>query len=150
MVAQMNYLTVQDHLWIHLRVTKKKEHFSFSKLEEAVHYQYGYGHQPNFLRQASNYVVGFSKKQPFASANTATAFVGLMMFLELNGRQISINPANAAQWFGDLKSDPVAALGVLEESAVEGEHHHDSPEIVGQRILNRYSSAIKTLAEQFP
>src|SRR5436309_1228008 len=86
----LKYLTIQDILWINLQLTKKVQHFNYARLEEATFYQYGYGASRDLPRQAGRFLAGFLKLHPLDAGNEATAFLGCVAFLLLNGRRINI------------------------------------------------------------
>ena len=67
-MAALQYLTVQDILWINLQVTKKVQHFNYARLEEATFYQYAYGDSNTLLPQAARFVRA-AQKAPSADLN---------------------------------------------------------------------------------
>jgi prophage maintenance system killer protein len=105
----LSYLTVQDMLWINLRVTKKVQHFRFAKLEEATFYQYGYGASKDLAVQAGRFLRGFIKLRPLDAGNEATAFVGCAAFLILNGSDLDLSDEAAVGWIEKVRSGQVRA-----------------------------------------
>ena len=123
-MAALNYLTVQDMLWINHRVTGKVNAFRYDALEEATFFQYGYGKSVDLEKQAANYLLKFPKKAPLDEGNEATAFVGFVSFLRANGKDLQISDKDAKAW----------AAGEIEESGiaqriVAGEEIHGTPNL---------------------
>ena len=89
-MAAIQYLTVQDILWINLQVTGSPQDFRYADLEEATFYQYGYGGSTDLISQAARFLAGFMKKKPLTAGNQETAFFGCLAFLKLNGVDMEI------------------------------------------------------------
>jgi prophage maintenance system killer protein len=137
MASSLHYLTVQDVLWINLKATRKVHHFSYAKLEEATYYQYAYGESNTLARQAARFVTGFLKMQPFDEGNDATAFIGLLAFLRLNGRCIDLTDEDALAWFGEVEHDRAYAKDAIDAiSHPSADHHHEGNPDVRQCILS--------------
>ncbi|MCC7229465.1 MAG: hypothetical protein IT203_03660 [Fimbriimonadaceae bacterium] len=123
----LNYLTVQDMLWINLHVTGAPQAFRYADLEEATFYQYGYGNSQSLLPQASQFVSGFLKKQPFAGGNEASAMVACIAFLTVNGAKVDIGDPVA--WIKGIKSGSIEASQVIDRAELsQDEHGHDGHE----------------------
>jgi len=105
----LKYLTVQDVLWINLELTKKVRHFRFAKLEEATYYQYGYGGSRDLALQAGRFLSGFMKLRPLDAGNEATAFVGAVAFLFLNGARLSVSDSEGAEWVEQVRTGKIRA-----------------------------------------
>lgn len=90
-VREVQYLTVQDMIWINQQVTKAVCPFHFMKLEEGTFYQYGYGGSQDILAQAKRFLAGFTKNAPFSEGNDLTARVACLSFLRLNGFDVDID-----------------------------------------------------------
>ncbi len=149
MAQAVNVLTVQDHLFINLQVSKKQHNWNYARLEEAVFYQYGYGTSTDVLGQAARYANNFSRKAPFAAANVATGFVGLLSFLKINGYEFDLAPADAGQWWQILRNSGDATKGKLTEFAQVEEHsQHVEVSDVIQGILSTYSEAIAAMVSE--
>jgi prophage maintenance system killer protein len=124
MAHETQYLTVQDHLWMNLQVTKKQPSWNFAKLEQAVYYQYAYGRSTDLIAQAARYLHGFIKNAPFESGNAATAGIGLATFLKLNGYELKVDAKG-------LRKLVESSNGTLESceselrKATQKSHHHD-------------------------
>ena len=148
-MSQTAYLTVQDHLWINLNVTKKPAEWSFAKLEEATYYQYNYGQSADPIGQAARYAVGFPRKQPFGAGNEATAFVGLVTFLGINGYKFSVAPDAAESWYRDLLLNPNDARSRIQDAFDHDEHAHGlEVEGVGSEVIARYGNVISALVSK--
>lgn len=146
----LHYLTVQDVLWINLQVTKRVNRFNYARLEEATYYQYAYGESRSLVPQAARYLGGFLKMAPFDSGNEATAFVGCLAFLVVNGMELCLEDAKGAAWFEDVRSARVKALDAINAIARPVEHaHHDVQPPIRARIvevLNSFPETISALA----
>jgi len=141
----MHYLTVQDILWIHLQVAKKKEQFSFAQLEEATNYQYSYGKSKDVLAQAARLLGGFATKAPFGSANKAVAFVAGVAFLELNGYELHSKVKDLVGWL-DKCSDKATALQTVTGSVSHSAHEHEATtREIAKGILSKHAATIKKL-----
>lgn len=123
--GKLKYLTVQDILWINLQVTKKVQHFNYAKLEEATYYQYGYGSSRDLPRQAGRFLSGFMKLRPLDAGNEATAFVGFVAFLLMNGMALNLEDASAAQWLSSVRTGAVRPEEQLEGMVTHHETAHD-------------------------
>jgi prophage maintenance system killer protein len=141
----LRYLTVQDMLWINLQVTKKVQHFSYAKLEEATFYQYGYGASKDLVVQAGRFLRGFVKLRPLDAGNEATAFVGCAAFLHLNGARLNLTDDEAANWVEKVRSDQIRAEEAL---PVVFEHcHGDSPKVADcvREVFDRFPKTVAAL-----
>ena len=143
MASSLHYLTVQDVLWINLQATKKVHHFNYARLEEATYYQYAYGESSTLLPQAARFVHGFLKMHPLEEGNAATAFIGLISFLKLNGRCIDLDDDDGFVWFGRVaKGQNAAQVAIDEISRPVTDHLH-----VGQPDVR---ACIKSTINDFP
>lgn len=145
MPRDIQYLTVQDHLWINLQVSGRSQPFNFATLEEATYLQYSYGGSNDVLAQATRYGVGFGIKAPFAEANEATAFVGLLSFLRLNGYEIELPDSKGVDLLASLVANGEAAL----KKIVRPDHHDHEMTVSGvvNEILAAFPKSIKKLAK---
>lgn len=150
----MHYLTLQDIIWLNLHVTKRVNRFSFSHLEDAAFYQYGYGKSTDLFRQAGQLLRGFVRHRPFTDGNEATAFFAFATFLELNGRRLKIADAEVSGWVKRFLEAPEADVPRLVEEATEpSERHHPEPEAappvkpIVQDLLERYPQALAALRD---
>lgn len=94
--STLAYVTVQDLLWLNMRITRKPCAFDYARLEEATFYQYGYGKSGDIFPQAARFASGFAAKRPFADGNSATALAGCTAFLLLNGYELALGPDGMA------------------------------------------------------
>lgn len=146
MPRELQYLTVQDHLWINFQVTRKKNRWNFAKLEEGTYMQYAYGKSTELMAQAAQYATGFVKKQPFTTGNEATGFVGLLCFLFVNGYHLKLRDDEAAEWFLSLQSGSVDVSDELRRRARRDEHEHElSVAEAGESVLKSYPRALEAL-----
>lgn len=120
------YLTVQDILWINSEATKTSNPFDYVTLEQASFYQYGYGASTNILKQAAAFLVGFMKNAPFSQGNEATAFLGFVSFLSLNGYEINLPDREAADWVRRVKTSEVKAEEAVAKLATLGAGAHEN------------------------
>ncbi len=126
--AAIQYLTVQDMLWINLHITKESNAFNYATLEEATFYQYGYGGSHDVLGQAARFLKGFMANAPFAGkGDDLTAFVGCVAFLAMNGYQFEVPRAEAGSWIERVKSGQVdVAQAILQLAKPASDHHAPS------------------------
>lgn len=115
----LNYLTVQDMLFLNLQITKSPQPFDYAKLEEAVFYQYGSGQSSDLVRQGARFLTGFAKMAPFSHGNLACAFLGLVAFLEANGKTLDLSDEEARGWVE--VSDRAKATEMIQSRIKEGE-----------------------------
>lgn len=139
----MNYLTVQDLIWIHLQVAKKSMPFDFARLEDGVFDQYGYGKSQDLPKQASRFLYGLTAKQPFGTHNEAAAFVGFLAFCELNGFHCELPDSEGVAWVSQATKSDHGALSRIHRS----EHHHHDPDLheIVHEILAKYPKTIQGL-----
>ena len=139
----VNYLTVQDLLWIHLQLTKQVAPFQFDLLEDATFYQYGYGKSIDIVAQAGRLLPGFAKKQPFGAGNEAVAFVATLAFLAINGYDTKLSDSEAGAWAAEgLALDSAAEL--VRRHFREGHHDDHAPE-VSDTVLHVIEAYPKTI-----
>ncbi|MHB8635722.1 MAG: Fic family protein [Fimbriimonadaceae bacterium] len=144
LMGQLHYLTVQDVLWVHLQATNKVEPYDYARLEEAVFYQYAYGHCTGLLTQASRFVTGFMRQHPFDAANEVTAFLACATFLQLNGQVLTVDIASAPAWIDRAKSGSVA----LEASVAEvSTNEHLGTRDTLRAVLDRYEGAFAAVGK---
>lgn len=143
MASASEYLTVQDHLWINLQVTKSAPKWDYAKLEEACNFQYAYGTVTDLYDRAARYATGFAKNLPFAAGNEATAAVGLLTFLGVNGLELKESPANLSEWFLGLVRAADVSGQLREETQKSAEHGHPTVEEVAKKVLSVYGAALR-------
>lgn len=119
----LNYLTVQDMLWLHYQLARRSEPFSYAKLEEATFYQYGYGKSHAIFPQAARFLTGFSKMDPFGSHASVTALLGVTAFLKINGYELNLPDAEAGSWLKRVLSGEIKAEEALDKLAHFGDQH---------------------------
>jgi len=142
----VNYLTVQDILWIHLQLCKRVEPFDYAKLEDATFLQYGYGRSVNLEEQAAKFLHGFSRHMPFENGNEAVAFVGAMAFLGINGREFALGDADGAKWAKEcFDSASQAAHDVKTRCQTTHDHHEVPVKEAIEMVIERFPKTIKGL-----
>ena len=149
------YLTVPDVLWINLQVTGASQPYRFDRLEEATFYQYGHGSSRDLIGQAARLLTGFPRMRPFDRGNDATAFVAFLVFLEANGRPLTLEDGEALDWVRRVWADGDSARSAIESvCAQEGEAHHgaepDKQEIALGAIARYRTTLGRLLAEEAP
>lgn len=146
----LNYLTVQDLLYINFEVTGGKQAFEFAKLEEAVNYQYAVGKSGDLVAQAARFFRGFVKMAPFASGNEACAFIGLFVFLEANGKSLDLAECDVASWCESVWSGGVEARTAVMEKLVDSHAHeaHGVPNFaaITEDVIERYAIALSDIS----
>lgn len=150
-MASLHYLTVQDILWINLQVTKKVQHFNYAKLEEAAFYQYAYGDSKTLFPQAARFVSGFAKMHPFDAGNEATALVGVLAFLEINGYTTSRGADEMRAWFERAAKGQIQGAAAIEEIAVADNHAHHNlvPDVRNavRKVMSQYAAAVEAMGD---
>jgi prophage maintenance system killer protein len=147
-MAAMHYLTVQDILWINLQVSKRVNHYNFARLEEATFYQYAYGESSSVEPQACRFLTGFLKMHPFDCANEATAFVGFLAFLRMNGHRFDVEDPACSPLLEDLgRSSGDSILGQIKVD--HHSHHEATPDIrnVIRSVIECYPLTVAGLAK---
>lgn len=143
----LNYLTVQDILWINLQVTKKVQHFNFARLEEATFYQYAYGESNSLISQSGRFITGFAKMHPLDAGNEATAFISFVAFLRMNGKTVNLAAADALTWFKSLGKSPAKEI---ENAVVDIPDYHAplQPDVkaIIRGVLEDFATTIEGLS----
>jgi prophage maintenance system killer protein len=145
-MKSLQYLTVQDILWINLQVTKKVQRYNYAKLEEAAFYQYAYGDSKDVISQTARFIPGFLKMNPFDVANRPTAFVAGMAFLLLNGYNVKAKDGqDILSWFEKVSDRKQAQNSVCD--GVEKDHHEHHLDVRGaiDKVITGYPKAIQSL-----
>lgn len=140
----VEYLTVQDVLWINLQVTRTVNDFAFAKLEESVYQQYSYGDSLDVPGQASRLLKSMIAHNSISKGNTATAAVAYLAFLELNGYKLPVDAHGLQHWARTLARD-----GKSEATPQAYECHH-KPNLrqVVRSIVTRLGDSIAELSEK--
>lgn len=151
-MARLQYLTVQDMLWINLAATKKVQHFNYAKLEEATFYQYSYGESTSLLPQAARFLTGFLRLHPFDAGNEATGLIGCASFLSINGQTLDVPDEEAVEWLDRVMTRQVTGADAIQSAAKADPEFHetlkaDVRSTVG-RVLSRFPVTIEALATQ--
>ena len=130
-MAGLHTLTVQDILWINLQATKKVQHFSSARLEEATFYQFAYGEGQSLLDRAARFLSGFVRMRPLDAGVEATAFLAVAAFLRINGARLRLDDAEASAWFARAAASMDDARAALDEvvAGEEGPHHDVRPDV---------------------
>ncbi|MGV3618427.1 MAG: Fic family protein [Fimbriimonas sp.] len=152
MASSLHYLTVQDILWVNLQVTKKVHHFNYARLEEATYYQYAYGESNTLVPQAARFLSGFLKLHPFDAGNEATAFVGCLAFLRVNGYTVDLSNDAGGDWLAKIVNRQTTAREALEAHVRkdEGDHHDPDVRAAIDWVLSRYSCSVVDLLTNRP
>lgn len=144
-------LTVPDMMWVNAQVCGGQQPWDYATLEEAVFNQYAHGGNHDLAGQAARFLAGFGKLRPFKMGNEATAFVGLVAFLAMNGKGLHLEDADAATWVENLMAEQTqdgakAKIEVILEE--HGQHgHHGVPDVQGilRQALATYPKAVSEL-----
>jgi prophage maintenance system killer protein len=146
----LHYLTIQDVLWINHEIAKTVNEYKFAQLEEATFGQYGYGKSEDVLAQAGAFLEGFIRLRPFSSHNRATAFISALTFLQINGRDIQLDPETAADWALEVAKRQVRGEDAVKSAVGPG----SSPVAVKPAIrtdvhdlMERYEQAVQALTD---
>ena len=81
----MNYLTVQDILWLHFQITKESCTYNYVNLEAITYAQYGYGKSYDLFQQAWQFYNQIVLKAPFVKENNSLALLAVQCFFSING-----------------------------------------------------------------
>ncbi len=130
MVATLEYLTVQDIIWLNTQICGGPQPFRYDALEEASFLQYGYGSSSDLLLQASKLGKRFAGHKAFDRANEATAFAALAAFLLLNGRALTAADADAASWFRNTALDSETLTAATTHHDRHGSHQQMLAEVL--------------------
>jgi hypothetical protein len=132
-MAKLYTLTVPDVLWINLRVTGAPQS----------------GPNHDLAGQAARFLTGFRRLAPFSEGNEATAFVGCLAFLEMNGRSVALGDDEALKWLESLCSGREPARAAIEARLGETGGHvkYGVPEshTIVEGILACYPKALAGL-----
>ena len=143
----MQYLTVQDILWINLQVTKKVHHFNHAKLLEATSYQYAYGASNSLVPQTARFLSGFLRMRPLDVGNEATAFVAALAFLRANGQDVNLKDESGSEWYMKAVQGRDSAKQEVEKSISPlGDHHHEDVRTAIRAILDRFPCTLSGLS----
>ena len=152
-------LTVQDILWMNLQITRRVNHYSNPRLEEATYYQFGYGDSTGIDSQAARLLSGFVRMKPFDAGNEATALAATLVFLELNDKTLDLDDDELSGLARTATSSMDAARTLICDHIREKGGHHDEGMTYGHggggggsdvratvtSILQRYPKAIGAL-----
>lgn len=144
----LHYLTVQDMIWINLQVTGTVQEWHYMRLEEGTFYQYAYGTSTNLIPQAARFVAGFMKNAPFTAGNEATALIGVLTFLEMNGMSVSLTDAVASDWLHACSSAESAQTKIESIASESHDGHHDLvPDVnaIAAGIIARFPTTLARL-----
>ena len=130
----LNYLTVQDVIWLNTQITGTPQTFDYARLEDGVFYQYGYGNSHDVPAQATRFVAGLAKKQAFAAGNRATALAASLAFAAVNGYGLD---GDATAWAERGEGKVVRVE--------EDEHHFPAPALAAQDVLAQYGDVIRAV-----
>ncbi|MBS1713498.1 MAG: hypothetical protein JST30_04095 [Armatimonadetes bacterium] len=149
-MSKLHTLTVPDVLWINLQVTGAPRPYSYATLEEGTFLQYGHGSSRDLAGQAARFLTGFVRLRPISEGCPATAFVGCVSFLEMNGHSLDLDDGSAAQWAQECWADPSKAVGAVAARLSEDDapHGHGVPDVraIVQSVLARYPDTVAKLA----
>jgi hypothetical protein len=145
-MSSLQYLTVQDLLWINLQIAKKVNTFRYATLEEATFYQYSLGDSREIATQAARFLNGYIKLAPISELNEATGFVGCLAFLKLNGYEVVLKDSEGAKWVDDVRSLGVSAVD--EKIRKDPHAHHDAnPKVRAavHEVLQKFPKTVSAL-----
>lgn len=146
----MNYLTLQDMLWLNLQLTKSEQEFDFALLEEATFLQYAYYNSKDVAAQAAKFLTGFKEKAPFSDGNEACAFIGALAFVEANGKSLSIPVDKGSEWLEGVWADPGIAKNAIKVKLTESSHHekHGVPNMheICEGLIEKYAETLDDIS----
>ncbi len=117
--------------------------------------QYGYGDSHEIIGQAAQFLTGVRRLRPFTHGNAACALIGTLVFLEMNGYQVTLEDGAAAEWATLICASPTTAVAEITaraERADEGDHHDEIPNgrLFAGDLSAKYRAAIATLNSEEP
>lgn len=150
-MAKLYTITVQDVLWINLRITNKVQQYRYALLEEATNYQYTLGPNDDPIAAAARLLKGFSRLKPLACGNSATGFAAAVTYLLGNGFELKLSDEEATDWVMKIESGAHDATVAFREMAVHTDGHHETRADVQGKIakeaMSRYSATLAKLYE---
>lgn len=151
-MTELNYLTVQDCLWIHRQLTGEEQPWLYDRLEQATFYQYAYGQVVGVVPQSARLLTGFPLNCPFPSGNEACAFIAFAAFAKANGYRLKLSDKKAFDWVKEVYADKANASEHVKKVLVKSEAPSkygvpDMQEIV-MELIRRYPETSKALLEQ--
>jgi prophage maintenance system killer protein len=148
-----NTLTVQDMMWVNMQICKGQQPWNFATLEEATFNQYSYGENVDLVGQAARFLTGFVKLLPFKTGNEATAFVGVITFLGMNGKDLHLEDSGALDWVKSVWEDGTVDGAKAKLEVLIEEHdlhlHHGVPDVRGIMgdVLARFPDTLAALTQ---
>lgn len=152
-MKSLHTLTVPDMMWVNLQICKTQEPWNYATLEEAVFNQYSYGGSEDLVGQAARFLTGFVKFKPFRAGNEGTAFIGLVAFLGINGKDLHLDDAAAISWVQSVWEDgSVEGARAKLEVLIEDHDlhlHHGVPDVRGTlgEVMARFPETISKLVK---
>ncbi len=146
----LNYLTVQDILWINLQVGKKVNGFNYAKLEEATYYQYAYGESKDVPAQAERFLRGFVSLKPLAELNELTGLIGVIAFLEINGFSFELEDLSGATFLQSVLTNSADFKARVQHAHHDDHGHKPSVRATIESVLRAYPDTIAKLANPVP
>lgn len=121
--APLQYLTAQDVLWIHQRIVGKALPFHYRKLEDAANRQFLYGEAKGPIVHALHFFKGFRSVKPFGEADDEAAFLSMVAFLKMNGKEFNLPDSEAKSWLERIQSGQINFDEALTKLAHESHSH---------------------------
>lgn len=154
-MRELNYLTVQDCMWIHRQLIGEEQPWLYDRLEQATFYQYAYGQVVGIVPQSARLLAGFAMNSPFPSGNEVCSFISFAAFVEANGFRLSLSDEEAFDWVKSVFSSPAEATnmveGKLEEVAMHSRYGVPDMQEIVMHLIKRYPQTCAALiAEEAP
>ncbi len=145
--SRWRYLTVQDLIWINTEIMGAPQPYNYDRLEEATYYQYSYRRSMDVPLQSARFLWGYLTYRPFAKGNLATALIGVLTFLEINGFEVHLPPDEAVQWLLDVAQRRTHPLSAIRQIITPNISENRSLPVrdVAHHLIERYESALHTL-----
>jgi len=145
--SRWRYLTVQDLIWINTQITGTPQPYNYDRLEEATYYQYSYRQSMDVPLQAARFLWGYLTYRPFTKGNHATALIGVLTFLEINGYDVHLPVERAAEWLlsvAQRRKHPLSAIRQLITPSTSGGQPLPVRD-VAHHLIERYEEALRRL-----
>lgn len=147
--SSLRYLSLQDMIWINAECVGRPQTYAYDALEECSYYQYSYKQSMYLPRQAARFLMGFLKYKPFASGNLKTTLIAVLAFLEINGYEVELPPAQAADWLLSVKhrkKHPLSAIQQISHRAAPGSLPRPLRELT-HHLMHVYHEALYQLED---
>jgi death on curing protein len=147
-VDTLEYLTLQDIIWINLEVTGEANEFSAERLEEAVFHQYAYRRGADLFFRAGDFLEALLRLRPFDDGNRRTAFLSTVAFLAVNGYALEVTDQQAYSWLKSIIDRQVSGHVAISKAARPSNHTPRAVRPLIHGLIGRYEHALEALGSE--